>query len=100
VSERPTDAELERIQAAGEQQEMDRDQYANNAEIDNAGRRALESHGYARGYYGCLLDLRAHKAARIVSDRLGVSMSDVEDALAELADKMENPGSGRPVVAT
>jgi hypothetical protein len=97
---KPTDEELERIQTAGEQQEMDRDQYANNAEIDNAGRRALESHGYTRGYYGCIEDLRAHEAARIVADRLRVPMSDVEEALAELADKMENPGSGRPVVTT
>jgi hypothetical protein len=76
VSERPTDDELERIQAAGEQQEMDRDQYANNAEIDNAGRRAL----YEAGIGWVLKDLEDEMRYLDPRD----TSRDLEDWIAEV----------------
>lgn len=62
--------------------------------VDAAGRRALyeagDKDGYQRGYFGCVQDLRAHEAARIVADKLGAPMSDMEEALAVLADHLRD----------
>jgi hypothetical protein len=68
--------------------------YKNKLEGLAAERRALyeagEKSGYRRGYFGCVQDLRAHEAARIVADKLGAPMSDVEEALAVLADHLRD----------
>lgn len=43
---------------------------------------------FQEGKRAAARDIRAHEASRIVADKLGAPMSDVEDALALLADRI------------